>query len=50
MSVEVFFDDGGVITLEMHDLELIGSGRMQDPEKGTLEVIEFNGPIKTGAI
>ena len=31
-SVEVFFDEGGIITLEMHDLELIGSGRMEDPD------------------
>ena len=49
-SVQVFFDDGGIITLEMYDLELIGSGRMVDPETGNKETIEFNGPIKSGAI
>lgn len=39
-----------MITLELHDLELVGHGMLKDPESGHLEVIEFNGPIKTGNI
>jgi hypothetical protein len=34
----------------MHDIELVGHGMLRDPDEGHLEVIEFNGPIKTGNI
>ena len=46
-NLEVFFDQG-LITLELRELELVGHGMMRDPETSNLEIIQFNGPIKTG--
>jgi hypothetical protein len=49
IELEVFFDDD-VITLEMHEVFIDGSGMINDPETGHLEVISFRAPISTGNI
>jgi hypothetical protein len=49
VELELFFDDG-VITLEMHDLYIAGSGMITDPETKYLEILQFRGPISTGNI
>lgn len=45
----MFFDDE-VITLEMHDIFVGGSGMVTDPETQGLELILFHGPINTANI
>ena len=46
--MEVLFDrEEGLITLEMHDIFVDGSGMIQDPETMHLEAILFRGPITT---
>lgn len=50
LELELFFDEDGVITLEMHDLVLVGTGMIKDAESGNIEAIEFKGPLNTGNI
>ena len=39
--------DEGLIILEMHDLEFVGAGRIQDPETGKVDRINLEVPINT---
>lgn len=51
VNLEVIFDpEAGLITLEMHDIFVDGSGMIQDPESKNLEVITFRGPITTANV
>ena len=49
VQLEVLFDDG-LITLEMHDIFVDGSGMIQDPETKHLEAIIFRGPVNTANV
>jgi hypothetical protein len=49
LDLELYFEEGNII-IEMHDLEVVGSGLIKDPDNGNIEVINFSGPITTGNI
>ena len=46
MEIELLFDEDLMI-MEMHDMEYFGTGRIQDPETGKIEMIHLLAPINT---
>ena len=49
LQLELFFQEG-LLTLEMHDLYIVGTGMLKDPDTQNLDVLQFRAPISTGNI
>ena len=49
IETELMLDEGQIV-LEMHELEFVGQGKIQDPESGKFEKINFEAPINTAQI